>query len=101
MKNHRTHELESWHHTESELANEIATSILNEEAREFLLRPTLDCLAEVKSVVLRNAVNATTPGDANRWYDMAELQLGAARKQLTRAKEMVEKYGSNIQWIGD
>ena len=101
MKNHRTHELESWHHTESELANEIATSIIDDEAREFLLRPTLDCLAEVKSVLLRNAVSASTPADANRWYEIAELELGTARKQLLRAKELVAKYGSSIQLIGE
>jgi hypothetical protein len=101
MKNHRTHELESWHQTESQLAIEIASSIVDEEAREFLLRPTFDRLELVKSVILRNAASASSPADANRWFDAAELELGTARKQLLRAQELVAKYGTSIQLIGE
>lgn len=101
MKNHRTHELESWHHTESELAATIGAAMLNEEARESLLRPALTSLAEVKTVILHNAVNASSPADANRWYEIAEHQLASVKKQLVRAQELIEKYGANIQWIGD
>ena len=101
MKNHRTHELESWHHTEAELAATIGSSILNEEARESLLRPALTALTEVKTVILHNAINASSPADANRWYEIAEFELNAVKKQLARAQELIEKYGANIQWIGD
>jgi hypothetical protein len=101
MKNHRTHELESWHHTESELATTIAKTILDDEAKEFLLRPALERLSEVKTSLLPNAVNATTPGDANRWYALVELELNAVKKELARAQEMLDKYGANIQFIGD
>jgi len=101
MKNHRTHELESWHHTESDLAATIGKTILDDEAKEFLLRPALDRLFEVKTSLLPNAVNATTPGDANRWYALVELELNAVKKELARAQEMLDKYGANIQFIGD
>jgi hypothetical protein len=51
--------------------------------------------------LLPNAVNATTPGDANRWYALVELELNAVKKELARAQEMLDKYGANIQFIGD
>jgi hypothetical protein len=101
MQNHRAHQIEVWHRTESELAAGLKSTILDSETSELLLQSPLAYLANAKNLLLPNAAKASSPVEAARWYDLAELELSAARKQLVRAQELVDKYGPNIQLIGD
>ena len=101
MQNHRVHQIEGWYRTESELAASLKATIVDAEARELLLQAPLDHLADVKTVLLPNAIKAASPAETARWFDAAELELGTARRQLIRAQQLVEKYGPSIQLIGD
>ncbi len=101
MQNHRVHQIEGWYQTESQLASTLKSTIVDSEASELLLQAPLDHLADVKSVLLPNAIKAASPVETARWFDAAELELGTARKQLLRAQELVAKYGPSIQLIGD
>jgi hypothetical protein len=101
MQNHRLHQIEEWHHTETDLAASLKLSIVDPEASEFLLQAPLTHLTDVKSYLLPNAQKAASSVEAARWYDLAEVELGVARKQLLRAQELLAKYGPNLQLIGD
>jgi len=101
MKNQRVHQIEGWHHTEAELAASLKAAIVDPEASELLLQAPLDRLADVKTILLPNALKASSPAEAAKWFDVAEFELGVARKQLLRAQELLTKYGPNLQLLGD
>jgi len=81
-------------------ASQLERTIVDEEARESLLRLATYLLADVERFVLPQALKAGNPIDASRWSNAAELQLKSAQEQLTRAQDMVSKYGPNLRVIG-
>jgi Tfp pilus assembly protein PilX len=73
---------------------------VDKEARESLLRLATYLLADIERFVLPQALKAGNPIDASRWFSAAELQLKSAEEQLTRAQDMVSKYGPSLRVIG-
>jgi hypothetical protein len=82
------------------LAESLEQKILNQEAREFLLKGATNSLRDVESFILPQAAKALTPDGAAGWFAVADFQLQSAHRQLKHAQDMVDKFGSNVQVIG-
>jgi hypothetical protein len=99
-ENNRMQRIETELQSKSVLATDLGKTIVNQEARDYLLRPVLNALDDVRTVLLPRSREAGTPAYASMWLDMAEWQLRSAGEGLKRASELVETYGPNLRVIG-
>jgi hypothetical protein len=99
-ENNRTQRLETELQTKLSLVADLGKTIVNQEARDYLLRAVLNALDDVKTVLLPNSRKAATPAHTSMWLDAAEWQLRSAGEGLKRASEFVKTYGPNLRVIG-
>jgi hypothetical protein len=100
MQTDRVQQIQMALRVQSDLASHLEKTIVNKDAKEFLLRFALNSLSDIDTYLLPQALKADTPAGTSIWLQGAELMLSSATKQLQRAQEMVAKYGANIVLIG-
>ncbi len=81
-------------------ATQLSDWIIDKQASDYLLRLTLNFLSDVETFLVPHGQKADTPANADLWYNAAESQLRNAEEQIRRVKDLVTKYGRNIQIVG-
>jgi|SRR5260221_400091 hypothetical protein len=95
----REQAIQGRHKWAKDLSVQLEQTIKNESAKDFLLRPALNSLRDVETILLPNALKAS-PAYAPMWFEMAEFQLTRAEKQLKHAQDIIAKYGADVAAIG-
>jgi hypothetical protein len=91
----RSQAIQSRHKRAEDLSIELRQKIKDKSARDYLLRPALNSLRDVETILLPNALKAS-PAYASMWFEMAEFQVTRAEKQLKHAEDMISKYGADV-----
>jgi hypothetical protein len=91
----RSQAIQSRHKRTEDLSIELRQKIKDKSARDYLLRPALNSLRDVETILLPNALKAS-PAYASMWFEMAEFQVTRAEKQLKHAEDMISKYGADV-----
>lgn len=86
--------------TLSDLLSKLSKTILDREARAFLLRPPTNSLRDVERHLLPKGAKAETAANAVLWLDAAEFQLQSAGAQLNHVQDLISKYGPNLRVVG-
>ena len=95
----RVQAIQSRHKLAEGLNVELTEKIKDKNARDYLLRPALNSLRDVETILLPNALKAS-PAYASMWFEMAEFQVARAEKQLKHAEDMIAKYGQDVAAVG-
>jgi hypothetical protein len=95
----RAQAIQSRHKWAEDLSAEVRQKIKDKKSRDYLLRPALNSLRDVETILLPNALKAG-PAYASMWFEMAEFQLTRAEKQLKHAEDMIAKYGADVATVG-
>jgi hypothetical protein len=80
--NDRVQQIQTALRAQSALATQLEKTIVNKDAKEFLLRFALNSLSDVETFLLPHALKADTPAGASIWLQGADLMLNLAAKQL-------------------
>jgi len=91
----RSQPIQSRHKRAEDLSVKLTQKIRDKNARDYLLRPALNSLRDVETILLPNALK-TGPVYASMWFEMAEFQLTRAEKQLKHAQDIISKYGADF-----
>src|ERR1700730_13982795 len=95
----REQAIQSRHKWAKDLIVQMEKTIKTKMRKDFLLRPALNSLRDVETILLPNALKAN-PAYASMWFEMAEFQLTRAEKQLKHAQDIIAKYGADFAAIG-
>ena len=74
--------------------------IIDKQASDNLLRLATNFLGDVETYLMPNGQKAENPANAEMWYTVAEFMLHNAEEHIRRVKDLVTKYGRNIQIVG-
>jgi hypothetical protein len=83
-----------------QIAKDLEKTIVNEDARDFLLAPSLGYLKDLETEILPLASKASTARGRSLWLDGAEVYLRLSDAQLKRAQKLVKSYGPNLRVVG-
>ncbi len=95
----RVQAIESRLRKAKELTVSLRGTIVNEEAKEFLLRFVSNGLTDIETLLLPYGIKASNPDNAEHWFEAAERRLQDAEDGLKRAQEIVAMFGPNFQVI--
>jgi hypothetical protein len=99
MQNNR---VQRFHHRITKLKNllaRLAKTIVDKDAKEFLLHTGKNSLGVVERYLLPNGLKATND-NAEMWFRLVEFQLEVAEGELMYAEGVVAKYGATADdWL--
>jgi hypothetical protein len=99
MMEARVEAIESRVRKAKDLTASLHETIVNKEAKEFLLRFVSNGLTDIETLLLPYASKASTPYYAAHWLEAAEHRLHDAEDGLKRAQKVIEMFGPDFQVI--
>jgi hypothetical protein len=81
------------------VASVLDQTILNSEAKDFLLHSAEASLHDVEHFLLPQALKAA-PRNTAMWLDAADFQLRCVYKALVHVQDLIAEYGPNLRVRG-
>lgn len=83
-----------------DLLSHLDKTILDKDAKEFLLHTAKNSLGEVETYLLPQGLRARAAHNARMWFRAVEYQLRWTERDLKHAENVVAKYGPTVRVIG-
>lgn len=81
-------------------AARIGQTIIDPDAKEFLLQSAERSLHDVETFLLPQGLKAAISAHAAMWFDAADFQLRSANQTVIHAQDLVAKHGPNLRIAG-